>query len=197
LAHRLLAHLSKRGFEGAPRLLGTDEYGRDILTFIEGEVPADLSFHGDATLRAAARLIRRFHDLTAELVAPEAARPVWAEIVCHNDLSPCNFVFANCLPVAIIDFDAAAPGCRLHDLGYAAWLWLDLGSPDIAADEQKRRLAVFLDAYGNCDPGAVIRTVLKRQRMLVAEGARIGNSAMAQWASACMAWTRRHRDDLA
>jgi aminoglycoside phosphotransferase (APT) family kinase protein len=31
-------------------------------------------------------------------------------------------------PVGIIDFDAAAPGERLQDVGYALFLWLNLGS---------------------------------------------------------------------
>ena len=92
-------------------------------------------------------MIRRYHDLSADLLASPRRR-VGIEVVCHNDLSPCNFVFRAGVPVAIIDFDAAAPGSRNWDLGYAAWLWLDLGSPEIAAVEQRRRLAVFLEATG-------------------------------------------------
>ena len=186
---RLLDHLAGRRFDGAPAFLGTDAHGRDILAFIDGVVPADLGFHDDETLRGAAALIRRFHDLTAELVAAPAAHAVGIEIICHNDLSPCNFVFRDGVPVAMIDFDAAAPGSRLHDLGYAAWLWLDLGSPDITAREQQRRLATFIDAYGMYDSGLVRASILTRQRILVAEGNRTGNLAMARWAADCMAWT--------
>ena len=47
--HRLLGHLAAKGFDGAPSFLGTDERGRDILTFIDGEVPADLAFRGLAS----------------------------------------------------------------------------------------------------------------------------------------------------
>jgi aminoglycoside phosphotransferase (APT) family kinase protein len=190
--HRLLDHLAARGFEGAPASLGTDERGRDILAFIDGEVPIDLTFHDDETLRGAASLIRRFHDLSAELVAAPAAEAVGIEIICHNDLSPCNFVFRAGVPVAMIDFDTAAPGFRLHDLGYAAWLWLDLGAPAITASDQKKRLAIFVEAYGMYSPGFVLSAALKRQAILVAEGHRTGNMAMAQWATECMAWTQRH-----
>lgn len=35
----LLRRLPAAGFDGAPRPLGYDELGRQILTFIEGEVP--------------------------------------------------------------------------------------------------------------------------------------------------------------
>jgi Ser/Thr protein kinase RdoA (MazF antagonist) len=186
---RLLDHLATRDFEGAPSFLGTDERGRDILAFVDGDVPTELTYHDDDTLRAAASLIRRFHDLSAELVAAQA---VGIEVICHNDLSPCNFVFRAGAPVAMIDFDAAAPGSRLHDLGYAAWLWLDLGSPTVTASEQKRRLAVFVETYGMYSPGSILSAALKRQTILVAEGHRIGNAAMAQWATECMEWTRRH-----
>jgi aminoglycoside phosphotransferase (APT) family kinase protein len=189
---RLLDHVTFGDFEGAPSALGIDERGRDILSFIEGEVPTELTHHDDETLRVAARLIRRFHDLSAELVATPAAQAVEIEVICHNDLSPCNFVFRAGAPVAMIDFDAAAPGSRLHDLGYAAWLWLDLGAPAITAFEQKRRLAVVAETYGMYSPDSILAAALKRQAILVAEGQRIGNPAMTEWATECMEWTRRH-----
>jgi aminoglycoside phosphotransferase (APT) family kinase protein len=189
---RLLHHFASRGFEAVPASLGTDERGRDVVGFVDGEVPADLGFHADETLRRAASLIRRFHDLSAELVATPAASAVGIEVVCHNDFSPCNFVFRSGAPVAIIDFDAAALGSRAHDLGYAAWLWLDLGSPEIDAADQGRRLAVFLDAYGMRDPGPVLAAMLEWQAILVAQGKRLGDAAMTQWAADCMEWTQRN-----
>ena len=78
-----------------------------------GDVPADLVLHGGC--RAAA-LIRRFHDLSAALVATPAAG---IEVVCHNDLSPCNFVFRDGVPAALIPrrrvraptTSAMQPGC--------------------------------------------------------------------------------------
>jgi aminoglycoside phosphotransferase (APT) family kinase protein len=194
--HRLLEHLAARGFEGAPSFLGTDESGRDVFTFIDGYVPPELAFHDDATLRGAASLIRGFHDLSAELAAARAAQAVGIEVICHNDLSPCNFVFRAGVPIAMIDFDVAAPGSRLYDLGYAAWLWLDLGSSSITASDQKRRLAAFAKAYGMHEPSLVLAAALRRQGVLVAEGNRIGNVAMAQWATECMEWTRNHIEHL-
>jgi len=35
----LLLHLADVGFEGAPRFLGIDDKGRDVLTFIDGDDP--------------------------------------------------------------------------------------------------------------------------------------------------------------
>lgn len=188
----LLQHLAARGFGAAPACLGTDEQGRDVLAFIDGEVPTDLGLHDDETLCRAASLIRRFHDLSAELVATPAAAAVGIEVVCHNDLSPCNFVFRAGVPMALIDFDAAAPGSRAHDLGYAAWLWLDLGSPEITAADQRRRLALFLKAYGTDDCASVLAAVLTRQAILVEQGRRLGDHAMTGWAADCLEWTRRN-----
>src|ERR687891_213157 len=60
------------GSRAHARLLGIDRQGREILTFIEGEVyvspeeedrPAEIL--SDAKVVSAARLIRRFHDATA------------------------------------------------------------------------------------------------------------------------------------
>jgi hypothetical protein len=54
--HAVLRHLDAAGFDGAPRLLGIDEHGREVLTYINGETidssPARLS---DARLVSAAR----------------------------------------------------------------------------------------------------------------------------------------------
>jgi hypothetical protein len=35
----LLTHLRERGFEGAPTSLGSDEQGREIFSFLPGQVP--------------------------------------------------------------------------------------------------------------------------------------------------------------
>lgn len=190
----LLIHLEASGFDAAPRALGTDERGRDIFGYIEGDVPRDLAWHADPVLVAAARLIRRYHDATAAFAAPEADTNSRNDVICHNDLSPCNFVFRAGLPAAMIDFDVAAPGTRARDVGYAAWLWLDVGSQDICADVQERRLALFLTAYG---PGAperadALSAMLIRQDELVAEGWRTGNRALAGWAEDCSRWVRAH-----
>lgn len=37
--HELLRRLRETGFDGVPEPLGFDEQGREILTFIEGDVP--------------------------------------------------------------------------------------------------------------------------------------------------------------
>ena len=38
LVHAMLEHLERVGFAGAPRYLGQDDRGREMLTYIEGDV---------------------------------------------------------------------------------------------------------------------------------------------------------------
>jgi serine/threonine protein kinase len=180
-----LTYLHERGFDSAPRSLGRDEKGREVLSFIQGDVPDDLGTYDDDVLVIAAKLIRAYHDASRGFVPK-------LEVVCHNDLSPCNFVFREGRPVAIIDFDAAAPGSHYLDLGYAAWLWLNLGDEDIHAPEQQRRLYIFLSAYGESDFKKVIEAILLRQTMLIYEGKRLGNIALLEWAQNCQSWTIKH-----
>jgi len=188
----LLLHLERRRFDAAPRYLGRDERDRDVFSYLPGEVPAELDAEiADEPLVAAARLIRRFHDATSgSQLAGEH------ETVCHNDLSPCNFVFRDGLPVGIIDFDAAAPGRRLSDLGYAIFLWLNLGTDGRRADKQARRIELFCDAYGvTVDRqvvDAVIAAVAATLHRLEAEG----RSADARWWRQQLDWLRRHRHQL-
>src|SRR5262249_50614643 len=57
--HELLLHLERCGFDGAPRYLGVDDRGREILTFIEGFAPPHNGFRlTEEAVRAGARLVR-------------------------------------------------------------------------------------------------------------------------------------------
>ncbi|MCB1489649.1 MAG: phosphotransferase [Bauldia sp.] len=184
---RLLAHLESRGFGGAPRFLGTDEAGRDMLSFLPGAVPRDLGPHGDGTLAAAAALLRRFHDAAADFDGLKGR----GEVVCHNDWGPANTVFRDGMPSGMIDFDTAAPGSRLWDLGYSAFVWLDLGNDAYSGEEQVRRLGVFADGYrlADCTATGIAVHAVARQTALAAWGRLQGKADMADWAAAAAAWT--------
>jgi aminoglycoside phosphotransferase len=188
----LLAHLHEQGFDAAPLSLGVDEEGREVFSFLEGEVPPDLdSGHSDARLAAAARLIRGYHAATAGSSLAGAE-----EVVCHGDLSPCNVVFRDGEPAALIDFDTAAPGARSRDLGYALFLWLNLGTDGPSPGEQARRIIVFCNAYGVESDRQMIDAIL------AAVGANIdrlradGRTADVAWWLAQLAWLEQHRDGL-
>jgi thiamine kinase-like enzyme len=141
---RLLRYLEERSVSWAPRYLGRDERGRDSLTFMVGTVPAKWLEQTNAQITAAAQLLRSLHDATrgSELAGEHA-------VVCHNDPSPSNTVFDNrALPIAFIDFDFAAPGDPLEDLGYLAWSWCVSSKPTrAAAAAQAAQVRVAADAY--------------------------------------------------
>jgi Ser/Thr protein kinase RdoA (MazF antagonist) len=184
----LLSHLERCGFTGSPRFLGIDELGRETLSYLPGEVPSDLGHFNEAQLSAAAALLRRFHDATADF-APVQQRE--AEVMCHNDWGPPNAVFRDGLPYGMIDFDAVAPGLRLWDLGYSVWTWLDIGNPDYAPGEQLRRIAIFATAYAlqSCSADQIVTFALARQTTLAALAKSRGETEMAKWANSAAEWT--------
>lgn len=190
-ARALLLHLEQQGFDAAPRFLGVDSAGRRVLSYVSGEVPAELGHFEDEALVGAARLIRRYHDATTSLFSDSVWRSVGIDVAAHNDLSPCNTVFRAGTPIALIDFDAAAPGTRIRDLGYVAWLWLDIGNVDLySPGEQGRRLKLFVESYGSpADVRQVARAAIDRQNLVEMEGMRLGKAEMTRWAVTCRAST--------
>lgn len=195
--HGLLHHLELQNFDSAPHFLGVDAQGREMLTFMAGEVghyPLPLYIWPEEVLQEVAQLLRRYHDTTASYVAPPDARWQFVypdknrhEVICHNDFAPYNLVFAEKHPKAIIDFDTVGPGPRAWDLAYAAYRFVpfsytqdmqDLGLADPAS--QERRLRLFCDAYGFADPQEILHMIVPRlQAMctLIIEETRAGNPA--------------------
>ena len=185
--HKLLSHLGARGFDGAPRFLGVDSSGREVLSFLPGYVPAELGDFSDSQLVAAACLLRKLHDATLDCPLRNTQ-----EIVCHGDASPCNCVFVDGMPTAFIDFDNAHAGSRLDDLGYAAWLWIDIGNDDLSVDRQGQRVADFFQGYGLETDGA-IPSIIAAQLALAA---RTDSPNVRAWSDSCRKWVECNRDKL-
>ena len=208
---RLLGFFEQAGFDGAPRYLGTDTENREILSFIDGHVPWQASRQPstptDASLAAAARLLRRCHDLTAG-----TALAAESEVVCHNDLSPRNTVYRNhgdgLLPVAFIDWDLAAPGSRIDDVAHMCWQYPDLGPDVTKVSEAARHMRLICDAYGLTDRSPLIDTILWWQDRCwrgIEGGAAAGDAAMTRlvaaeapkWVRLEYAWVAANRTVLA
>ena len=76
---------------------------------------------------------------------------------------------------------------------YAAWLWLDIGNAEIDTVEQRQRLRLFVDGYGGeLSERAVVEAIMTRQRVLIAEGRRIGKDSMVRWATDSLQWTSEY-----
>ncbi len=173
--HRLLRHLEAQGFRAAPRFLGIDDAGREMLSYLPGET--DFPRHlwtSDRALLAAAEMLRGFQAALASFARDEADH--WAycypdasrcDTLCHNDFAPYNMVFADGVPVGILDFDLAGPGPALRDTAYLAyWLApLSFASDDLAVHAWRElaegcpRLRMLCDILGVRTGGALLDMV--------------------------------------
>jgi hypothetical protein len=169
-----LDHLEAAGFGGAPRFLGVDARGRDVLDFLDGDVPGDPPEPWACTeevLAGIGRLLRALHDasqgwtppqeldwfgrgrVVAGLPAELAALPGPPELVAHADVTPQNVVFREGRPVALVDFDLARPTRRALDVLNTAMWWVPLQDPAdrppaLRDADAVARLPLLLDAYG-------------------------------------------------
>jgi hypothetical protein len=170
----LLDHLERVGFDGAPRFLGVDDRGREMLSFIPGEAaiePYPQWALTDEALISVAQLLRRYHDAAASFDATGLVWPDFVPAECHaghishNDPNLDNIIFSGGVAVALIDFDLASPGSAVWDVTCAARLWAPLRDGHDAPPELRGRaldrLRLFVDAYG----------LLPRDRLRVVEAA--------------------------
>jgi Ser/Thr protein kinase RdoA (MazF antagonist) len=58
-----------------------------------------------------------------------ARRPHGGPIAAHNDVCPENVVFRDLEAIALLDFDFAAPGRALDDVGSTISMWAPLRDP--------------------------------------------------------------------
>lgn len=156
-----LDHLQRQGFEGAPRYLGRDSSGRDVLTFLEGDVAGatvEDRFLGDELLSSVARLVHALHQAASgyrpgaePFPTPATEQP--SELVGHLDVTPQNVVVRDGVAFGLIDFDLAGETTRFRDSYNAAMHWVPLRAPEdlttgLTIADQLRRLRLFADAYG-------------------------------------------------
>jgi aminoglycoside phosphotransferase (APT) family kinase protein len=171
LVHALLTHLEAVGFEGAPRFLGIDGSGREVLSYIDGEVagrPRPPWIADETRLASVGRLVRAYDDAARSFTPPPHAQPEPTsaeppgippappyppELIGHVDITPENVVFRDGLAYALIDFDLAKPATRADEMFNAMLWWAPLSDPRDADPllrevDVPRRVRILADAYG-------------------------------------------------
>jgi Phosphotransferase enzyme family len=197
--HAVLRHLERAGFEGAPRVLGFDDLGREVLTYLEGETVGgqqpwpDWVSSADALTQVGGWL-RRLHDATADFVPPDGAEwfagQDWRAglVIGHHDAAPYNAVWNRGRLAGFVDWDTAGPSSREFDLAYSTLLWVPLLASGSAwpveirsPEERRRRLHLLLDGYGyDVDRSRFGDAVVRRARINAAVTRRLaagGNPA--------------------
>ncbi|MER7274151.1 phosphotransferase [Dactylosporangium sp. NPDC000244] len=188
--HAVLRHLEAAGFDGAPRALGFDEQGREVLSFLPGDVVGDARpwpawVHSDDALRQVAGWLRDLHTAVAGFTpAPDA---VWREggswrpglVIGHNDAAPYNAAWSGGRLTGFFDWDFAAPVTPEWDLAFTAFAWVPLHARHVvtaegftAFEQRPRRLRLFLDAYGWSGSLAEFAEIVRRRVSASAEGIR-------------------------
>lgn len=169
LIHRFLEHLDDVGFAGAPRFLGIDIRGREILTYLRGDVarrPYPAWVATEEMLASVAELQRDLHVAAAGFEVPSelevlARHPTGlladldGELMCHQDLCIDNVVARDGRAHAFIDFDLAGPCDPILDIAIAMRHWVPLRAPDhldgafagMVDDDLCRRFAIFCDVH--------------------------------------------------
>jgi len=200
-SHAVLKLLEEKEFGHAPRFLGIDEKGREILTFIKGKVHHGEMNWTDAQLIKVVQMLKDFHDATAGSELTEGS-----EVVCHNDMAPWNTIVENDVPIAFIDFDDVSPGNRADDLAYMIWTFLELGS-EVSGSVQAKRIQTISEGYGFSDRRKLIDAVLEQQERILAKREQLAKDAPDQEArefSACrldiirseIGWVKANRNIL-
>lgn len=154
-----LASLRSHGVD-APRPLGRDEAGRQVVEYAEGVIALSQMPLEVEDLRRVGRMIRRIHDVSEFVPLPDVAG--WEmllpadnpDLMCHNDLAPWNLVIGD--RWVFIDWDGAGPSTRLWDLAYAAQAFAMLVEGQ-AVEAASLRLRALIDGY---DADASLREAL-------------------------------------
>ena len=189
LVHALLTHLESVGFAGAPRFLGIDRAGREVLSYVEGEVagrPRPPWIADEDRLASVGRLVRAYDDAAASFVPPPGALPGTEpagppgvppapshppELIGHVDITPENVVFRDGGAYALIDFDLAKPATRADEMFNTMMWWAPLADPRdvdplLQGADVPRRARILADAYdlSGADRERVIEVAVMRTR---------------------------------
>jgi hypothetical protein len=192
----LLLWYERVGFDGAPRFLGYDEQGREMLSFVEGDPGFAPVPSSDDVVAELGRVLRRAHD-AQEGFAPGGL------VIGHCDLFWTNVIFRDGLPVALIDWELARPVTRTLEIGLAATYWAgirideQLTERGIPLERRGERLRILCDAYGleASERGSLFDELIAYRRERIEHGLWRGATPI-EVIRENLAWTESHAAEL-
>lgn len=195
-AAQVLSYLEFAGYPYAPRFLGVDDQGRDILTYISGCTTDHPSQRDEGAYARGGMMLRLLHEATAD-----HSLAAGRECVLHGDPGPFNAIFQDGMPVAFIDWASSRPGARLEDLGYMAWTWCIQSHGHVPIADQARHLRELSDGYGGTSPRTLIEAMTASQvRIMDLETINAGRADLPavrrQHARAAAAWATADHEHL-
>jgi hypothetical protein len=168
--HALLDHLAGR-LPHVPRVVGFDDLGREVLTFLPGHVvDIDTELLTEGQIASVVGWTRALHDAVDGFRHPGPWRyfPIpGPTLIGHNDIAPYNVCFDGDDLVGVFDWDMAGPSTPLAELAFIAWNCVPLWSDDVPAAAAARRLALIAEAYGGFHPRRILHAVPPRVRVML------------------------------
>lgn len=167
--HDLLRYLAGR-LPGIPEVLGFDDQGREMLTYLPGRV-VDIDTETLTTdqITSLVRWTRAFHQAVADFSHPGPWRffPVSGPtMIGHNDIAPYNACFDGDQVTGVFDWDFSGPTTPLYELAFIAWncvpLWRDIGAAQAA-----ERLTLIATTYGGFGPASILHAVPGRISLML------------------------------
>lgn len=194
----LLGHLQAKGFP-APKPLGLDRGGREIVTFLAGVAsthpwpPALLQTSGAHQIGA---MLQAYHEAVAGFAPPDPS--IWmhgaqtlgpGEIVLHGDFGPHNLIWSGDQLSGVIDFELARPGLPEEDAVFAALRVAHLRPDSLArrvgfdaVPDRRARLQAFADGYG-VHAQALLDIACQVQAAELDRIRRFGGAGIEPWAT--------------
>jgi hypothetical protein len=222
--HALLQHLEAAGYPASQRVVGFDDIGDEVLTWIDGVVHAHSVWpQPEQSLFTVGRLLRDLHRCAGTFDPPADA--VWMRwtlrrsgagtVVSHGNIAPWHVVFRNDQPVGFLGWEYAGPVDPVEEVAATGWFCAQLFDDDVAtrvglpdAAARGRWLKAFLDGYGL--PSSTRRHLVTvmvefaiadtgwfaRAQDFTPESTASEHLWLLSWQSRAALWMLEHRDHL-